>query len=103
MVKLYFFFLTLLFGSFCFGQKEQTQTSISSERQLTAKDEPINFYFLDDYGNEMRYIMTWDERRKIEDRIKEYEKQNNIIDRGGKIYFINSNYDVVLVKEQEKK
>lgn len=102
MIRIFLFVTILLSAFWCFGQSGQGSTT-KIQNQSVSAEHPINFELVDEKGNPMKYIMTWDERKKIEDKIKAYEKQMGYSNRIGKIYLIdNVKYEVVNVKEQEK-
>lgn len=61
----------------------------------------VLFEVRDDQGNAKEFI-TQTERKIVEAKIHEYEKQKNITDRAGYIYIINSKYEVVSIKEKQK-
>lgn len=79
-----------------------TETQTETQEVATIPFEQQNIYikFLDENGNETKFMMTTDEYKKIEDKVRAYEKQNGITDRTNKIYSINSiNYEIVSVTE----
>ena len=51
----------------------------------------------DENGKEMKYIITRDEYIKIENKIREYEQQNGIIDRSKNVYIVNSKFEFIKV------
>lgn len=83
----------------CVAQSASLQ---KNEPAVAVKQEPpIVLKMVDENGNEIKFITTTDEYKKMENKIREYEKQKGVTDRTGKVYFINSNYDVVSVTEQK--
>lgn len=113
LVKIGFCATILFYCSLCFGQSDQM--SIPDDKQFAAKETAIDFELIDERGNSIKYnTITFEEstkmifslsensRSKIEKNIKDFENQNNITDRIGKIYLVNSRFEVISVRTQEK-
>lgn len=87
-----------------FGQTDSSNIKLISEEEIitTFEKTQIIFQILDENENAIKYLLTMEQRRKIEDKIKEYERSNNITDRNGKVYFLNTKYAVVSIGKNEK-
>ena len=72
-----------------------------SMQNTTILEQVIIFKMKNEQGLEKEYV-TPDERKIIEKKVKEYEKNKKITDRVGKIYCINSKFEVVSVEEIKK-
>ena len=64
-------------------------------------EQVILFKLTDEKGLEKEYV-TKEERQIIEKKVKEYEKDKKINDRAGKIYNINSKFEVESMEEIKK-
>ncbi|MBI4649654.1 MAG: hypothetical protein HY738_24395 [Bacteroidia bacterium] len=78
---------------------QKTDIVINNNKQdTTILEQVIIFEVLDEKGLAKEYV-THEERKIIEEKVKEYEKNKKINDRAGKIYNINSKFEVESVKE----
>ncbi len=94
-------FFTLI--SFSANAQSEERKQVESESiKIVVPNTPIEKHDIivrmeDENGNEMKYIVTRDEYRIMENRVREYEKENGITDRSKNIYVINDKFEPVKV------
>ena len=86
----------------CMAQSKQEykkEVKTNNETLITPEWEQVIIFEVQDENGYMKEFITSDERKIIETKIKEYEKEKSITDRSGKMYVINNKQEVISVKE----
>ena len=95
----------LFFSGSCFAQNQipntQPQEIKSPSTVFQNEDVPIVFKMIDEKGKEIKLMISLDKYKKIENKIKDYEKLKGIKDRTRNIYIINASYEVMYVTEEK--
>lgn len=89
----------------CIAQSKQEykkEAKINNEPAMALELEQVIIFEVHDENGNMKEFITSDERKIIESKIKEYEKEKSITDRSGKIYVINNKQEVIFVNEVKK-
>ncbi|OFY82536.1 MAG: hypothetical protein A3F72_08105 [Bacteroidetes bacterium RIFCSPLOWO2_12_FULL_35_15] len=80
-------------------QEYKKEVKTNNETLITPEWEQVIIFEVQDENGYMKEFITSDERKIIETKIKEYEKEKSITDRSGKMYVINNKQEVISVKE----
>jgi hypothetical protein len=95
--------------SFAFISKAQTRESepvlkpvIEVDMSAPIEKHDIIVRMEDESGREMKFIITRDEYKKMEARIREYEREHGITDRSKNVYVINPSMELLKVATTTK-
>ena len=75
---------------------------LKAQSSINNSDKQKIIYQVEEENRKLLVWVTPADGIIIENRIKEYEKQNRITDRTDKIYILNTKFEVISVKEQKK-
>lgn len=73
-----------------------------AKKEAFERGDDIVIKMVDENGVEMKYIATRQAYMAAFEKIREYEKQNNITERSNNEYLVNANFEFVEVRNKKK-